>query len=141
MARATFWAASAMTVTSLTDYAVVPLGTYADYGYLTGAVHTMYPIAVLNFHPADQNWSGDVPILVANALDYLGTQAEWMTTSGLYPGFDILTVAGGATRTLNMDVWTYRMAPGTYRGEIRLLHSDPAQASPYIVPITLTVTP
>lgn len=136
-----FWAAQGMQVSTLPGNVSVSLGTYAGNGYLTGAAHTMYPIAVLNFHPADQGWSGDVPRLVANALDYLGTQSAWMSPSGLYPGSDIFTVSAGATRTLNMNAWTYRLAPGTYQGEIRLLHDDPAQPSPYVVPVTLTVTP
>ncbi|MBW8887705.1 MAG: hypothetical protein JF616_08105 [Fibrobacteres bacterium] len=137
-----FWAASAMATYRVQDNSSVSLGNYAN-GYITGAVNIQYPLALLNFHPGDQNWSGDVPRLVANALDYLGTQTSWMTTNGTYPypGTDIFTVGAGATRALNMNIWTYRMAPGTYQGEIRLLHDDPAQASPYVVPVTLTVTP
>jgi hypothetical protein len=136
-----FWASTAMQVTAIPGNASVSLGSYAENGYLTGASHLNYPFVILNFHPADQNWSGDVPAMVANSLDYLGSQTEWMTTSGFDPGFDILTVGAGATRTLNMNILTYRLAPGTYQGEIRLLHSDPSQPSPYIVPVTLSVTP
>jgi hypothetical protein len=138
-----FWAASAMAIDGIQDNASVSLGKYADNGYITGAVNIQYPLVLLNFHPADQNWSGDVPRLVANALDYLGTQAGWMTTNGTYPfpGSDIFSVSAGATRSLDMKVWAYRMGPGTYQGELRLLHNDPNQATPYIVPVTLTVTP
>jgi hypothetical protein len=138
-----FRASSAMAVDQIPGNASVSLGSYADNGYITGAVQLQYPVALLNFHPGDQNWSGDVPRLVGNALDYLGTQAAWMATNGTYPypGIDVFTVDGGATRTLNMNVLTYRMAPGSYQGEIRLLHDDPNQATPYIVPVTLTVTP
>jgi hypothetical protein len=138
-----FWATSAMTIDRIPDNSAVSLGNYANNGYLTGAVNIQYPLALLNFHPGDQNWSGDVPRLVANALDYLGSQTAWMTTNGTYPypGTDIFTVNAGATRSLDMKVWTYRMAPGTYQGEIRLLHDDPNQATPYVVPVTLTVTP
>lgn len=135
-----FWSSSAMAINRIPDNASVSLGNYGN-GFLTGAVNIQYPLALLNFHPGDQDWSGDVPRLVANALDYLGTRTEWMTTSGLYPGLDIFTVSAGATRTLNMNVLTYRLAPGTYHGEIQLLHDDPAQPSPYVVPVTLTVTP
>jgi len=138
-----FWAASAMAIDRIPDNSAVSLGNYADNGYLTGAVNIQYPLALLNFHPGDQDWSGDIPRLVANALDYLGSQTAWMTTNGTYPypGTDIFTVNAGATRSLDMKVWTYRMAPGTYQGEIRLLHDDPNQATPYVVPVTLTVTP
>jgi hypothetical protein len=139
----TFRASSAMALDRIPDNASVSLGNYADYGYITGAVHVLFPIALLNFHPADQNWSGDVPRLVGNALDYLGSQAAWISTNGVYPypGIEVFTANGGATRALDLNVLTYRMAPGTYHGEIRLLHDDPNQATPYVVPVTLTVTP
>jgi hypothetical protein len=139
-----YWTTIAMQIASVPDNASVSLGSYADWpGSLTGADHVMYPVTLLNLTPENERWTGDVPRLVANALDYLGAKAAWMTTNGVYPfpGTDIFTVEAGATRTLEMKVWTYRMAPGTYQGELHLLHSDPAQASPYIIPVTLNVTP
>jgi hypothetical protein len=113
----------------------VALGYYQQNYGIVAAYNSNHSVVAFNVFPYSGYWSGDLIQMVSNSIEWAAGQ-KWLQVEPEHAVFSILP---GASESLTAKLNSLTLIGGLYSGEISLFHNDPSSATPYVIPVSMTV--
>ncbi|MBN1601842.1 MAG: choice-of-anchor D domain-containing protein [Chitinispirillaceae bacterium] len=110
----------------------ISLGKYSN-GYHLAAYNPDKPIVAINVFPIESYWGGDLVLMMGNSFDFL-SGPQWLTISPKNG-----SVAPGDSAIITVKFNAKNMLGGSYPSNLSIDHNASNEATPLLVPCTLTV--